>query len=164
MKRFNTDNAYVWSFGNEFLIVCPRCNKRAIVKPLQKESGPEARVSCSNCGYSKNWVRKSHGVLFTQNREAFDEGEIGIGDAVDWYFHHPLWLQEKCCGEVLWAYNREHLEWLRSFVSATIRERKEREDHGWSNRALASRLPRWISQANNRRPILAAISKMEKRL
>ncbi len=164
MNRFNTDNAYVWNYGDIFWVVCPRCQSGAIVKPMAFKEKPEVRIACVSCGYSKNWVRKSAGVLYCQNADYFEEGEVSIGAPVDWYFHEPLWLQERCCGETLWAYNREHLEWLKSFVSATLRERASHEERGWSNQSMASRLPKWIKRASNRKAILSAIEKLESKI
>lgn len=161
MSRFNTDNAYVWNYGDIFLVVCPGCQQCARVITMVKNDKPEVRLSCINCGYSKDWIRESAGILYCQKVDYFKQGEVSIGAAVDWYFHEPLWLQEQCCGETLWAYNHAHLRWLKSFVSAALRERSPHEDHGWSNQSLASRLPKWIKLASNRKAILTAIEKIE---
>ena len=161
MGRFKTDNALVWHYGDVFLVVCPRCGKRATVLSKVVEERPEVRLTCGDCGFAKIWVRESAGILYCQNADYFKEGEISIGAAVDWYFHEPLWFRETCCGQTLWAYNEAHLAWLKSFVSATLRERTRDERHGWSNQSMASRLPKWIKSASNRRAIVAAIEKME---
>jgi hypothetical protein len=86
---------------------------------------------------------------------------------VDWYFRYPVWLTVACCGETLWAYNREHLDYLESYVSAGLRERTPGEGAPGGtprNRVLSSRLPQWIKSAKNRERILAAIGKLRERL
>ena len=151
---------YIWNFGDEFLVVCPKCKKCAEVISSYQNEKINARLVCAHCGNVKDWKIKSSGILYAQNKALFREGEISIGDSVDWYFHEPLWLQARCCGNTLWAYNKKHLEWLRDFVSAKLRERIYDEEHGWSNRALASRLPKWISSAQNREEILSTIANL----
>jgi len=72
-----------------------------------------------------------------------------------------LWLSIECCGNRLWALNEDHLVWLEDFVAASLRERRRDPAHGWSNSSLASRLPRWITAAENRDMILKAIEKLK---
>ena len=78
-----------------------------------------------------------------------------------WYFGEPLWLQTACGSETLWVYNGLHLAWLMGFVSAGLRERSRDPKSGWSNQALASRLPRWMTSAKNRDRVLKALNKLE---
>jgi len=105
------------------------------------------KLVCRGCGHSVAWAKR----------------EIRRGDArlaVDDYFERPLWLQTRCAGHVLWAYNREHLEFLEAFVRATLRERLKDGAGGWSNRSLASRLPKWIKSARNREAILRGLARL----
>jgi hypothetical protein len=156
--------SYIWNYGDEFLVVCPSCAKCALVRPGPSMKKPEARLTCPSCGYAKDWVRKQLPMTNGKNPAQFEEGVICIGAPVDWFFHQPLWLQAPCCGETLWAYNAKYLKWLRAFVSADLRERSKSPTLGWSNKSLASRLPKWIKQASNRKAVLAAITRMENRL
>ena len=78
--------------------------------------------------------------------------------AFDPWFGLPLWLQAPCCGEVLWAWNRGHLDFLRQYVTASLREREPN-----LNRSMASRLPRWIKAAKNRDEIVRCIERLTKR-
>ncbi|MDH4127215.1 MAG: hypothetical protein OEV44_00565 [Spirochaetota bacterium] len=161
MHRFNTNETYIWTFGDNFLVKCPKCCKLAYVITTDKESSPKIRFSCLNCGYTKDWKQKNPVITSYPNVDFFKEGQILIGTAVDWYFHFPLWLQTACCGKNLWAYNSEHLSWLKSYVSAKLREHSPHKNYGWSNQSLASRLPNWIKQNNHREAILTAIEKLE---
>jgi hypothetical protein len=154
----------VESFGRHFLIICPNCRQCAQVLSQDDDERVQTRMVCACCGLAKTWVQKHSGIYNGSDPTRYEEGAICIGAAVDWYFHAPLWLQESCCGETLWAYNADHLDWLEDFVSAELRKRSPDEKQGWSNRALVSRLPKWIKKANNRKSLLQAIARMRKRL
>lgn len=128
---------------------CPHCHRRASVKPkMDTQAGlfDPRRVSCSFCGYSKDWHRR----------------QVSSGSAsapTDWYFHLPLWLQISCCGNLLWAYNRDHLDFIESYVQATLREGlPEQATAVFKNKTAASRLPKWIKKAKNRQKILKKIA------
>jgi hypothetical protein len=82
------------------------------------------------------------------------------GGAVDPVFGLPLWLQAPCCGHVLWAYGREHLEELRAYVAARQRERSPASGF-WS---MVPRLPRWVGAAGNRDAVLRCLDRLEERL
>jgi hypothetical protein len=77
-----------------------------------------------------------------------------------------VWLTIPCCGELLWAYNEEHLDFIERYVSATLRERAAApagSEVSVRNSSLASRLPSWMTAAKNRRRILAAIATLRHR-
>jgi hypothetical protein len=76
-----------------------------------------------------------------------------------WTDDVSLWLKTNCCGNTLWAYNKEHLDFLESYVSASIREQVPN-----INKSLASRLPTWIKSAKNRETVLKCINKLRKKL
>ena len=82
---------------------------------------------------------------------------IRLGVPHDPYFGIDLALQTGCCGETLWAYNEAHLDFLKHYVGAGLRERDGNE-----NRSLASRLPKWMKKAGNREAIAKAIARLEK--
>jgi|SRR5688572_22075913 len=79
-----------------------------------------------------------------------------VGEPNDPWFGLPLWLQTRCAGEVLWAFNARHLSLLKSYAGASLRERKPKV-----NRSLASRLPTWIKEANHREAVLRGVSRLE---
>lgn len=113
-----------------------------------RRKGPhpsEVRVPCPQCSHWNyvpvNWHPDSRNLSY------------------DPHFGFRLWLQVRCAGRVLWAYNAEHLAFLRDYVGASIRERTPN-----TNGSLASRLPTWIKRAANRPAILRAIKRMETRL
>jgi hypothetical protein len=158
--RFEQEDATIHAFGEEFLVVCPRCSGRALVRDRGYDAEPPRIVlTCGGCGLSRYYEAALRGTIYAHSVHYYGDGQRGIGAAVDWYFHLPLWLQTACCGETLWAYNLRHLDFLEDFVRATHRHAPPTE-HGWSNRSLRSRLPRWMQEAGNREAVLAGIEKL----
>lgn len=130
------------SFGDEVLVVCPRCTGRAVLRGYpRRRDAPPPRVSCVHCGLAQIFDRSSSGRKDLQ-----------------------LWLQTPCCGKTLSAVNAAHLDYLERFVRAELRERVRDPEWGWSNRALVSRLPRWIQSARNRAEVLLCIERLKRRL
>ncbi|MFI8685911.1 hypothetical protein [Rossellomorea sp. NPDC077527] len=70
-----------------------------------------------------------------------------------------MWLTTNCCGDTLWAYNKEHLIFLESYVGALVRERVPN-----INQSVASRLPGWIKSVKNRDAVLKCIEKLWRQL
>ncbi len=145
--RFHDADQTIYSFGDDFLVRCPQCYHRARVLPLPGNGldlfAPR-RVVCTRCGYTKDW----HEQTLYISESAFD-----------WYFRLPLWLQTRCCGQTLWAYNGEHLDFLGQYVQADLRERLPNK-----NSSLASRLPAWMKDAKHRDEVLRGIETLRKKL
>jgi hypothetical protein len=144
--RFHDARQTIYSFGTTFLVVCPRCQRRASVIPLpgtEPKLFSPRRVVCARCGYSKDWHDHS----------------IRVGGPVDWYLGLPVWLQVPCCGQTLWAYNEDHLDFLEAYISADLRERVP-----GVNSTLASRLPGWMKDAKNRDEVLRGIERLRQKL
>jgi len=131
------------------LVVCPQCGGMAKVFPFgeQPQIGYSMRVVCTKCSYAKTKTDTSQTYYWSEE------------DPTDSYFEYPLYLKMRCCSSSLWVFNRRHLEFLEQFVSAGLRERRQGE-HGWSNSALASRLPKWLQSAKNRKPVMACLAKL----
>ena len=149
-ERFEDTGQAARDFIDEVLVTCPRCGQCAVSRP--RDSGttdPFAarRLTCAGCTYIAER----------------DDRRYAVGEGTDPHFHLSLWLQEPCCGRVLWAHNAEHLDFLAGFVGATLRERS-RGEYGWSNRSLASRLPAWMTSAKHRGDVLKAIARLRERL
>src|SRR5262249_265980 len=87
-------------------------------------------ATCSNCGYSSEFESWT-----------FDRACV----TTNWHFRLPLWLQVSCCGEILWAFNEDHLAFLEKFIGAQLRERAE--DGWYSNHSMTIRLPKWMQSA-----------------
>lgn len=149
-ERFSDGSELIYEFGDEFLVVCPRCAGKARVfrleigsEKLSKTLNAPRKLICFSCVYRNEW----------------NGGAISVGGSFDWYFRLPLWLEISCAGETLWAYNQKHLEFIEDYVGAKLRERK-----AFVNKSMASRLPSWMKQAKNRDEVLKAIGKLKEKL
>lgn len=152
-RRFRDAGQSIYTFGDTFLVRCPRCDRQAEVISLPSQ--PELKAGgqglfaprgcvCAHCGYVKEWYGK----------------RLAVGsEAADWYFGYPLWLQTPCCGQKLWAYNEPHLRFLEEFVAADLREREPRLRHSTSL-TYAARLPRWLQVAGNRDEVLRGLARL----
>ncbi|MEU9110991.1 hypothetical protein AB0D04_04100 [Streptomyces sp. NPDC048483] len=78
---------------------------------------------------------------------------VGLGGTEDPFFRRPLWLQTRCVGQILWAYNEEHVNELSAYVGATLRERGVARP----TMAMFARLPRWMKRSDNRSAVLAGL-------
>jgi len=159
-ERAPKEPVTLWSFIGECRIVCRKCAKEALVR-----HDPErdvARLTCGECAHVREWQGPCgsyrHGFVPGENLE----GSLVLGAPIDPFFHCDVWLRVRCCGELLWAYNNDHLAFLKAYVAAPLRERARDPDHneGTRNRLLESRLPKWMIAAKNREAVLAGISKL----
>ncbi|AFC23864.1 hypothetical protein [Saprospira grandis] len=132
MKKFEDNGTTLYDFYGAEIVGCPKCARPTDFIDLQ--------VACIHCGFNKKFEPLfsclPHYVRLT----------IDIN-----YF-----LVIHCCGHVLWARNRAHLDFIERYVEADLRERVPN-----INRSLASRLPQWIKSRKNRTEILKAIAKMK---
>lgn len=143
---------FLEDFGDDILVVCPRCEATARVGRPGAD-GVDRRVVCGQCGFH----RDSTGPYRPASRAPTD------GAVCEPCFHLPLRLQTPCVGEVLWAYNHRHLGFLDAYVRASLRERRRHPSWGWSNGGLESRLPRWLKAARHRDAVLTAIAALRAR-
>jgi hypothetical protein len=138
-KRYTATNLTKYDFCNKIYVICPRCKDMAtIMKKDNNEKGSmdSSRLVCKKCSYYK-------------------VGEFDLNP-----HHLDLWLKIACCGNILWAYNEEHLEYIEKYVGAQLRERRK-DEYGWHNQSIASRLPRWIKLSKNRDEVLKCIGKLK---
>lgn len=82
------------------------------------------------------------------------------GPATDPYFGVRLWLQAQTRHGWIWAYGPEHLDLIRRFVRAPLREGFPRHDHG-RRMTVVARLPAWMQRAKNRDEVLRAIARIQ---
>lgn len=147
----------VYDFAKDILVECPNCAGKALVRV--DDPNPRlfeirgVKCICATCGYNKTLENISKRHDPKQKR-----GKILIyGTQIDPYFHLPLWLQVEFSGETLWAYNREHLDFLAEHVGAKLRERRGAN----LSRSIGSRLPRWMTSAGNREAVLQVMEKLK---
>lgn len=139
--RFYDPGATLSHFAASVLVRCPRCERiahfgRGPCTAAEREGGRcrESRVICRSCGLCRV--------------------------DTDRYFRPPLWLQTETRHGRLWAYNLEHLDLIRRFVSADLRERAPWYETG-RKMTLVGRLPAWIKSAKNRDEILRAVHRLQ---
>jgi hypothetical protein len=149
--RFYDPRVRIYHFAEEVQVRCPSCGRRAVV--LANLGEPERvraaggwlktrrRLRCPGCGLC---------------RDEFLDGAV-FGGPVDPYFRLPLWLQVECCGgELLWAYNGQHLDLLESYVAAKLRERRQSP----GSMSMLARLPAWMKSAKHRDEVLRRIRQL----
>ncbi|MEV7152714.1 hypothetical protein AB0O05_40150 [Streptomyces sp. NPDC093084] len=156
--RFRDPRNTEYDFISLIVVRCPGCEKAARVVPAPEDSDPAGRILfrprrlvCRGCGLSRVW---------SGSRVELSAGTAQ--PATDPYFGLPLWLQVETRHGWLWAYNLEHLDLIRRFVQAPLRERAPWYDAG-QRMTLVARLPVWIKRARNRDEILRAVSRISAR-
>ncbi|WP_432108346.1 hypothetical protein [Streptomyces sp. AA1529] len=153
--RFRDPLSTEYDFIGSIVVRCPGCPKAARVVPLPGagDSGERMlfrrrRLVCRGCGLSREW----RGRLLALPRGT-------AGPVTDPYFGLPLWLQVETRHGWLWAYDLEHLDLIRRFVRASVRERAPWYEPG-PRLTLVARLPAWIKRAKNRDGILRAVARI----
>ena len=138
---FQDENLILSNFYQEVLIICPSCDKKAIA--IVNFETKIARLFCISCGYNKETS-----TAIVKNGK--------IETAANYYFQAELWLQTPFKNEVFWAYNSKHLEYLEKYISATLREHKDRTSF-----TLLEKLPKFYHEAKNRKDLLKIIAKLK---
>jgi hypothetical protein len=127
---------------------CPNCGIKWLTAEVKiKNSKPfkdHAEVTCKICK-NTSYLPLSWHQDYSSNKP------------LDPFFKYPLWLQTECGGKILWAFNENHLNYLKSYLEANLREDDRRLS--WS---MISRLPKWMISAKNRQGVLKGIEKLEK--
>ncbi|MFJ8058457.1 hypothetical protein [Streptomyces sp. NPDC096142] len=147
--RFHDPGATCADFTSSILVRCPRCERIAHVErrprtPPGADGGVPSRprLVCRSCGLCRD-----DGRPLRSSR-------------------HPtacscpaLWLRADTRHGELWAYNLPHLDLIRRFVAAGLRERAPWYDHG-RKMTLVARLPAWIKSAKHRDEVLRAVDRL----
>ena len=147
----HTYQTYIYEFVRDILVVCPQCAGKALVQTgnfqQMKYDTRDIRVVCAACGYNK-----------TLETIPTNSKHLIFGAPVDPFFHLPVWLQLDFSGNLLWAYNTDHLDFLAQHVGAKLRERNGAP---YRVRSIGARLPRWMTAKNSRDAVLKAIEKLK---
>ncbi|WP_062176519.1 hypothetical protein [Dysgonomonas macrotermitis] len=129
---------------------CPDCGKQISAEINNLKNPPkEMNVTCPDCSFS---------AKYTTNISSYRLVNKLNGMKGDPLFNYPLWLQGEVKRNLFWAYNREHLEEIRSYVDAELRERQS-----LYLMTMVARLPQFIKEAKNRDDILKKIDILLKR-
>ncbi|MEU9182876.1 hypothetical protein AB0C90_40080 [Streptomyces sp. NPDC048550] len=151
--RHHDHGTWLVRFTGRVLVVCPRCGGRALVVPRPDLAAPRyfsdllfrpRRLTCAGCGAVADWTAEQRGAALV--------GAVP-GGTEDPFFRQPLWLQTRCAGRILWAYDEEHVDALAAYVGARLRER-----HASPTRGMFARLPAWMKSASRRDEVLAGLA------
>ena len=104
-------------------------------------------VKCTACNkiniVSENWTE----IMLKYN-------DVGILDPA---FGLPLWYVDSVKGKELWAYNLEHLQEIKAYVGAKLRERSTQS----FKMTMVEKLPDFIKDAKNRSEVVKCLERME---
>lgn len=126
---------------------CPDCGNQINQNlAITNEKVEKIAISCEKC-HSQHHIKPKYSEI----EYIYDNKEI-----TEPYFGCPLWLQTNFKDDILWAFNREHLEHIRKYVVAKLRERQFS-----GSQSLVERLPQFIKSAKNRDEILKSIAKLQ---
>lgn len=139
MSRSRYPGKSVWEFRNPSWVVCPRCAGPA--RSTTNETERRHRLVCKGCAH----VAELETPWLVQ----------WVGDGTDGRFGLPLYLTIEVQGQDLWVHNLEHLDVLADWLGATLRERNV--DGDIYNRAMMSRLPRWMKAASARPAVVKGL-------
>lgn len=146
-------NMTEWNGGCEVEIntkctVCKKGKYKYLRQYARKSLIPsEITLNCNFC-LRENRFNDS---VYTLRKVSYSK--VGI----DPYCTYPLFLNIAVRQGQICAYNPTHLEILKNFIQADLRERKFPN----YNRSYVSRLPAWIKSTRNRKEILKAILRLE---
>ncbi|MEV6832949.1 hypothetical protein AB0N17_00170 [Streptomyces sp. NPDC051133] len=152
--RFRDPRSTEYDFLDSILVRCPRCDRVARVQrqPHSAEPRPFAprRLVCRSCGLARVWAGRGIGPWSGSS-----------GPAADAYFGVRLWLRRETRHGRLWAYDLAHLDLIRRFAGATLRERAPWYDTG-QKLTLVARLPAWVTSAKNRDEVLRGVDRLRR--
>lgn len=143
-NRFQDQNKTASDFYQEVWVVCPVCQKKAIAKTFRDKK--VARLQCLSCSYNKEVSMES---------EIAGHKVLNLSSA-NYFFGAELWLQHSFKDDVFIAYNGEELAYLEAYISAGLREHKDR-----THFTLLEKLPRFYHEAKNRDALLRIIKKLK---
>ncbi len=134
----------------EIQLNCPQCGKRiefAIDKVTEKKE--KMRVSCPHCGFTHAYKPKYTG---------YDDLSQNVEWGKERIFQADLWLKKPYKNHLFWANNYQHLDYLKRYIQATIRERND-----YPRMSMIARLPPFIKAKKNRESLLQLIEGLERK-
>ncbi|MBK3565224.1 MULTISPECIES: hypothetical protein [unclassified Streptomyces] len=147
--RFHDPRATLADFTSSMLVRCPRCEhiayfeQRPCTPPdADGKRYPHTRLVCRSCGLCRIRIGADHSSRYSSACTC-----------------PALWLRTGTRHGELWAYNLQHLDLIRRFVAADLRERAPWYDTG-RKMTLVARLPAWIKSAKNRDEVLRAVDRL----
>ena len=127
---------------------CSNCSKEInLIIPSVNEKKEKIAIKCKNCGKTQEYAPRNIAQewIYRSNGKPSDD-----------YFGLPLWISSNFKDYIFWAYNYEHLNYLKLYISAEIRESNNRTH--WT---MIEKLPVWMSSAKNREKLMKIIKELE---
>lgn len=150
-ERFQGDHC-----GAKVTAMCTSTGKyfRTFV-PENKVHGQKLRVKCPYC---KESVIGDVSDAGNKSCAVFEN----IRQAMEPYFHYPLYFQGSYRGKTVWALNREHLQYLIDYLSADIRTVPfDFYERYGTMRSQSAMLPAFMKTAKNREGIVKLLIRMQ---
>ncbi len=166
--------------GRHFVFTCSHCNRHLDSSSSQYNLEFNAyyeitvNEACHFCGGSRLTADKK--IINIKNPQAFVEAECSVchkisklivnskniylrkADRLEYtVFGLKLCLVANTRLGNIYLHNPEHLQELKSYIQADLRERTQNT----GNSSYYSRLPAWIKSARNRKEILKALLRLE---
>ena len=136
------------TFRVELKCNCSNCASEIdLVIPKVNEKKVKIAVKCKNCGVTLDYEPRN----IPQEWIFPDKGKVN-----DDYFGLPLWINSNFRNYTFWAFNYTHLEYLKNYISADLRERNNRT-HG----TMLEKLPNWMKSSKNREKLIKLINELE---
>ncbi|UOQ51996.1 hypothetical protein [Hymenobacter cellulosivorans] len=125
---------------------CPECGYRVTSSQQKvKQKTSFVRLKCPACLQTSKFTPTYEDLAPVKTQSAETEP----------YFGTTLWLQTSFGADILWAYNYEHLQHLKEYIQAKLRQRQT-----LTYSPMVERLPSFIKSAKNRTALLASIEKL----
>lgn len=145
-SRFQDQNLRLENFNQNVSVHCPSCQRKAWA--TVDDAHVKAKLVCSFCGFFKT---TSTSIWLLGKR-------VQMQVSAHVYFHAKLWYFASFRGDVFWALNDAHLNYLEKYIAAKQRQSNER-----THFTLLERLPKFYHDAKNRESLLKLIQKLKKK-
>lgn len=147
---FHTENGRKESFSVELNCNCSNCSAEIKINiPNVNQKKESIAIKCQNCGQTENYEPRNIPQQWKYQ---------STGKPSDSYFGLSLWLTDGFRGNNFWAFNYEHLEYLKKYITAELRERNNRTH--WT---MVEKLPEWMKSAKNRDKLIKLIEELERK-
>jgi len=130
---------------------CNNVEKVKYESQLLNEKPQKIKIKCRSCNQIKEFVPKIEEVYM-----CFKTDENNVRE---WCFDAELWFQKTVRGNVFWAYNEAHIDYLEGYIAAGLRERNSQCNGG---KTMVASLPKFVKDARNRDKLLKVITEWKK--
>ena len=148
---FHTETKSFFGYDISAKGFCMKCERyvRIPIKDESKGNFLEVHAPCPHCGDVQQWY------IDKVKQQWYNLGEVNKG--IESYFGCELYLLSSFRGQLMWALNDEHLDYLIEFVAAGLRERPA----GYlAKKTQGFLIPTFMKTAKNRESVLRILRKL----